>query len=114
MGVLPGFYALARAAFVGGTLVKVGGHNLLEPALAGVPVLFGPHTGHIELPAQLLCAHGGGGRLVHDADELAARLVEFARDEDAGRTTGATARATAEGLRGATVRTLAALEQAHG
>ena len=62
MGLLPSFYALARAAFVGGTLVKVGGHNLLEPASAGVPVLFGPHTGHITRPAELLSAHGGGGR----------------------------------------------------
>ncbi|MBI5246162.1 MAG: 3-deoxy-D-manno-octulosonic acid transferase [Elusimicrobia bacterium] len=112
MGVLPGFYALARAAFVGGTLVPVGGHNLLEPALAGVPVLFGPHTEHIERPAQLLSAHGGGGRLVRDAAELAARLEEFARDEDAGRAAGAAARATAESLRGATARTVAALEWA--
>ncbi|MDD5303184.1 MAG: glycosyltransferase N-terminal domain-containing protein, partial [Elusimicrobia bacterium] len=109
MGALPSFYALARAAFVGGTLVKVGGHNLLEPALAGVPVLFGPHTGHIELPAALLAAPGGGGRRVRDAAELAERLSEFAKDESAARSAGESARKVAEGLRGASVRTIEAL-----
>lgn len=109
MGVLPSFYALARAAFVGGTLVKVGGHNLLEPALAGVPVLFGPHTRHIERPAELLAAAGGGGRRVADAGQLAARLIEFAKDENAALAAGASARKAAEGLRGASARTLAAL-----
>ncbi|MEQ1920572.1 MAG: 3-deoxy-D-manno-octulosonic acid transferase, partial [Elusimicrobiota bacterium] len=109
MGVLPSFYALARAAFVGGTLVKVGGHNLLEPASAGVPVLFGPHTGHIARPAELLSAHGGGGRRVFDATELAERLTEFAKDESAARAAGASARAVADRLRGASARTLEAL-----
>lgn len=109
MGVLPSFYALARAAFVGGTFVKVGGHNLLEPALAAVPVLFGPHTGHIERPAALLAAPGGGGRRVGDAAQLAERLSDFAKDASAARAAGAAARVTAESLRGATARTLEAL-----
>jgi len=109
MGVLSSFYPLARVAFVGGTLVKVGGHNLLEPASAGVPVLFGPHTGHIEHPAALLSAHGGGGRRVRDAEELAARLTEFARDEAAARAAGEAARKSAGRLRGAVARTLEAL-----
>lgn len=109
MGALPAFYALARAAFVGGTLVKVGGHNLLEPALAGVPVLFGPHTRHIERPAALLAAPGGGGRRVADAAALAEWLIKFAQDENAARAAGDAARKAAEGLRGATVRTIEAL-----
>lgn len=109
MGVLPSFYALARAAFVGGTMVKVGGHNLLEPALAGVPVLFGPHTGHIERPAELLAAPGGGGRRVRDAGELAARLIEFANDEKTASAAGESARRVADGLRGASARTIEAL-----
>lgn len=109
MGILASFYPLARAAFVGGTLVKVGGHNLLEPALAGVPVLFGPHTAHIERPAALLAAPGRGGRRVADAAQLAEKLVEFAKDEAAARAAGAEARAAAEGLRGASARTIEAL-----
>lgn len=109
MGVLPSFYTLARAAFVGGTLVKVGGHNLLEPASAGVPVLFGPYTNHIERPAALLAAPGGGGRRVRDAVELAKRLSEFAQDAKAASSAGASARKVAAGLRGAVARTLQAL-----
>jgi len=112
MGVLPSFYGLARAAFVGGTLVKVGGHNLLEAAAAGTPVLFGPHTSHIELPARLLAARGGGGRRVADAVDLARKLSGFATDEASARAAGSAARETADGLRGATGRTLAALDAA--
>jgi 3-deoxy-D-manno-octulosonic-acid transferase len=43
MGELPVFYAAADVAYVGGSLVPVGGHNILEPAALGVPVVFGPH-----------------------------------------------------------------------
>lgn len=43
MGELKMLYAAADVSFVGGSLVSVGGHNVLEPALVGVPVLFGPH-----------------------------------------------------------------------
>lgn len=109
MGVLPSFYPLARAAFVGGTMVKVGGHNLLEPAAAGVPVLFGPHTAHIEGPAALLAAPGGGGRMAADAEALAASLTAFASDAAAAAAAGAEARRVVDGLRGASVRALEAL-----
>ena len=43
MGVLPELYEYARVAFVGGSLKVFGGHNPMEPAICGVPVLFGPH-----------------------------------------------------------------------
>jgi 3-deoxy-D-manno-octulosonic-acid transferase len=71
IGQLASLYRLAHAAFVGGTLVPVGGHNLLEPLAAGSPVLFGPHTGHVGEIAQTLVEAGAGGR-VADARELAA------------------------------------------
>lgn len=108
MGVLPALWPRARVAFVGGTLVPIGGHNLLEPALAGAPVLFGPHTGHIELPA-LLLENGGGGWRVSDAASLADRLVELSREPARAAGVGGKARELAEGLRGATKRALAAL-----
>ncbi|MDX6768142.1 MAG: 3-deoxy-D-manno-octulosonic acid transferase, partial [Elusimicrobiota bacterium] len=108
MGVLPALWPRARVAFVGGTLVPVGGHNLLEPALAGAPVLFGPHTAHTALPA-LLLENGGGGWRVADARELADRLVELSRDPARAAGVGGKARELAEGLRGATRRTLTAL-----
>ncbi len=69
IGDLASLYALATAAFVGGSLVPIGGHNLLEPAAAGVPVLFGPHTHHVaELAADVEAA--GAGLRVASAREL--------------------------------------------
>lgn len=111
MGVLPSLWPLAAAAFVGGTLVPVGGHNLLEPALAGAPVLFGPHTWSTGSLGALL-EDGGGGWRVHDARELGERLAELA--QDAARAAGAGARALslARELRGAARRTLLALGEA--
>lgn len=108
MGVLPSLWPHAAAAFVGGTLVPVGGHNLLEPALAGAPVLFGPHTWTLEHVA-LILENGGGGWRVRDARELADRLAESARDPERAKGVGSKARQLAEGLRGATRRCLTAL-----
>jgi 3-deoxy-D-manno-octulosonic-acid transferase len=113
MGVLPAFWPKAAAAFVGGTLAPVGGHNLLEPASAGVPVMFGPHTGHIELPAAEL-ERGGGGLRVADADALGQTLLGLLMDPDGARALGAKALAAAEGLRGASRRTLDALGPRRG
>jgi 3-deoxy-D-manno-octulosonic-acid transferase len=113
MGVLSSFWPKATAAFVGGTLVPVGGHNLLEPAGAGAPVLFGPHTGHIEYPALLLEEDGGGLR-VADGAALGDALKSLLADPDRARAAGAKARASARRLRGATERVLAALEPPRG
>ena len=63
LGRLAQAYALAASAFVGGSLVPVGGHNLLEPAAQGVPVLYGPHTHNFLEMARDLEAAGGGRRL---------------------------------------------------
>jgi 3-deoxy-D-manno-octulosonic-acid transferase len=68
LGRLAPAYALAEAAFVGGSLVPVGGHNLLEPAAQGVPVLFGRHTHNFQEMARDLEAAGGGLRLATAAD----------------------------------------------
>jgi 3-deoxy-D-manno-octulosonic-acid transferase len=113
MGALPGFWPKAAVAFVGGTLVPVGGHNLLEPAFAGLPVIFGPYTGHIALPAAALERSGGGVRAA-DAKALGAALEAFLTDPARARAAGDKARAAAEALRGATRRTLAALESLRG
>jgi 3-deoxy-D-manno-octulosonic-acid transferase len=59
MGTLAEQYADARVAFVGGSLVDRGGHNLLEPAARGVPVLVGPHTHHWRQESGRLLAEGG-------------------------------------------------------
>ena len=63
LGELASLYAEAEVAFVGGTLAPVGGHNLLEPAARGTPVVFGPHTHKCEEIARTLLAAGAGVRV---------------------------------------------------
>jgi len=64
-------YREAAVAFVGGTLVPVGGHNLLEPAVWGTPVVFGPYTDHCAEVATLLQEAGGGYRVTGGEDLVA-------------------------------------------
>ncbi|MCQ4294166.1 lipid IV(A) 3-deoxy-D-manno-octulosonic acid transferase [Pseudomonas stutzeri] len=81
MGELLFLYALADIAFVGGSLVPNGGHNLLEPAALGKPVLSGPHLfNFLEISAQLRDA--GALREVQDAAGLASTVSELWRDPD--------------------------------
>ncbi|HET9869159.1 MAG TPA: glycosyltransferase N-terminal domain-containing protein [bacterium] len=108
VGELSLAYSLARAAFVGGTLVPVGGHNVMEPALSGVPVLFGPHTGNVAEAAEALLSRGGGFRS-GDPAQLAARM-EGLLDGDVSREAGQKARLAVESLRGATQKILEAVE----
>jgi 3-deoxy-D-manno-octulosonic-acid transferase len=79
MGELPGLYARAAVAFVGGSLVPVGGHNLLEPILEGQPVLFGPHTENSREAADL-ALRTGAGRRVADRADFARTAIEALRD----------------------------------
>jgi 3-deoxy-D-manno-octulosonic-acid transferase len=69
LGELGRLYGLAEISFVGGSMVPLGGHNLLEPAGFGCPVLFGPHTYNFVLMSELLIK-AGGGRSVKDAEDL--------------------------------------------
>jgi 3-deoxy-D-manno-octulosonic-acid transferase len=80
-------------AFVGGTLARVGGHNLLEPARAGVPVLYGPHVENVAATADALDASGGGFRVVDEAG-LAARLEALLDDPELRTRSGRAAEAT--------------------
>jgi 3-deoxy-D-manno-octulosonic-acid transferase len=68
IGELARIYGIATISFVGGSLTPVGGHNLLEPASFGRPVLFGPHTDNFVLMSQLLIEAGGGRRVRHGED----------------------------------------------
>ena len=72
VGELADFYAAADLAFVGGTLIERGGHNLLEPVLRGAPVLFGPSVANFRAAAELTLAHDLGAQT--SPDELAATL----------------------------------------
>jgi 3-deoxy-D-manno-octulosonic-acid transferase len=90
-GELAQVYALAQVAFVGGTFVPVGGHNLLEPASWGKPVLFGPFTDHCQEIAQFLI-DSGGGRQIGDAREMAALILRILKDPSLGDQMGQAAR----------------------
>jgi 3-deoxy-D-manno-octulosonic-acid transferase len=79
LGDLPKLYALGDVAFVGGSLVPVGGHNLLEPACLRKPVLFGPYTANCAAVAEAM-KRSGGGIEVRDAEELARRLEDLLSD----------------------------------
>ena len=110
VGKLASIYSVGVAAFVGGSLVPAGGHNVLEPALRGKPVLFGPHTENFRESAALLGA-SGGGLLVRDEAELASALTRLFTDRDACAALGAAARRAALSREGAVRRTLELIER---
>lgn len=73
IGELKRLYSVSDVVYVGGSLVPTGGHNVLEPASFGVPVLFGPHMSNFrEISAALLAS--GGGIQVEDAESLREQL----------------------------------------
>jgi 3-deoxy-D-manno-octulosonic-acid transferase len=109
LGELLDFYAAADVAFVGGSLVPVGGHNLLEPAALGVPILTGPHTFNGAEIANLLIARGAA-EVVHDGAQLATRLAALLADPQARERMGAQGRASVAGNRGALTKLLALIE----
>jgi len=113
MGELGRIYGLARVCFVGGSLAPIGGHNLLEPASFGIPVVFGPHTHNfVSMAAALLEA--GGGRRVHSGDELYTTLKAFLEDEEMCKRAGARARAFVKRNRGALQRVLCHVKRCMG
>ena len=105
MGELPIFYAAADIAFVGGSLVQVGGHNLLEPAALGKPVLTGPYTYNAEDVARLL-QDAGAARIVVDADELGGATINLLGDPQERERIGVLGRAAVDNNRGALDRLL--------
>ena len=109
MGELAAFYGQADAAFVGGTLVPVGGHNLLEPAALGLPVISGPHNFNAEEIAEMF-VNVGAATVVHDAAELTNELVRHLEDAELRARVGAAGRKTVEENRGALERLLALVD----
>lgn len=67
MGLLMDLYMAADLAFVGGTLVDIGGHNILEPVWAGTPVLYGPSLGNVADAAEYIESHNYGARVADSA-----------------------------------------------
>jgi 3-deoxy-D-manno-octulosonic-acid transferase len=110
LGQLMRLYSAADVAFVGGSLLPYGGHNPLEPAAYGIPVLFGRHMEHCRRSAQLLL-HGGGGIQVASGIELTKATSRlFHSDEERLRRGQAALRAVQES-RGSSEKTVQALKE---
>ena len=81
MGEMYLFYAAADITFLAGSFAPIGGHNLLEPALVGLPVLTGPHLFNTLEISKLLIA-AGNTLVVNDEHELACSLLTLFQDEN--------------------------------
>jgi 3-deoxy-D-manno-octulosonic-acid transferase len=81
VGELGHIYGLGHLAFVGGSFVPIGGHNLLEPAAFGVPVLFGPHTHNFELMSESILISGGALR-VQEGTQLKDAMKRLLSDSE--------------------------------
>jgi 3-deoxy-D-manno-octulosonic-acid transferase len=109
MGELPAFLAAADAAFIGGSLVPVGGHNLLEAAAVGVPVTLGPHVFNFAQITELMVREGAALQVV-DAHALAGCMLEWLGDAAARTRVGERGRRVVEENRGALSRLLDLLD----
>ena len=108
IGDLASMYALGSVSFIGGSLVRKGGHNPLEPAQFGVPVVMGPSFENFrDIVAKLLEA--GAIRIVQNKDELEKVLIELLTHPVQARAKGERGRRVFEEQQGATKRTVEAL-----
>ncbi len=113
IGFLKRLYALGEAAFVGGSLVERGGHNFLEPAAHGKPVIFGPHVAAFAEISRLLLK-GGGAVQVADGEDLQEVLAELLSNPLRAREMGERGRKVFEQNRGSVERNLAVIREHMG
>ena len=109
MGEVPMFYAASDVAFVAGSLVPIGGHNLLEPAMLGVPIVTGPHNFNAQDIADLF-VDLGACRRVSGSDELVTTVSELLTNPDQAERLGRAGRTVLAENRGALERLLVLLE----
>ena len=105
MGELMAFYGACDFAFVGGSLVPTGGHNIIEPAAWGLPILTGPHLFNFTEASRLLL-EADAMRVCDNADSLAQQCVELINNQPRRETMGSAAHKVAETNRGALDRLL--------
>ncbi len=113
IGLLKHLYGLGEAAFVGGSLVEWGGHNFLEPAAHGKPVLFGPYvSAFAEISRMLL--QGGAAVQVSGEDDLHHALAELLADPLRAREMGKRGRKIFDRNRGSVDRTVSVIREQMG
>ncbi|MCK5584078.1 MAG: 3-deoxy-D-manno-octulosonic acid transferase [Elusimicrobiales bacterium] len=105
MGWLNDFYSFCDLTFVGGTLVKIGGHNLLEPSLFSKPVLFGSNIENAKEAAQALIKFGGGFMVKNEKD-LSGRISLLIKNPALLRSASKMSKKTLDSLQGATEKTV--------
>jgi 3-deoxy-D-manno-octulosonic-acid transferase len=110
MGELMTFFGACDIAFVGGSLVPSGGHNMIEPAAWGVPVLTGPHLFNFSEASQLLL-EGGAMQVCDSADQLADQVVELLQNQQKSTEMGSAAQRIADANRGALGKLLSVIEK---
>jgi len=110
MGELPLFYAAADVAFVGGSLVHHGGHNMLEPAALGVPVVSGPHVFNFVEICELL-QQAGACVKVEDVEGLSDTLSLWLEDANERHRVGQRGKDTVEKNRGALQSVMAMIDR---
>lgn len=110
MGELLLFYSATDVAFIGGSLVPLGGQNLLEAAALAVPVVFGPHMFNFREISRLTLERGAG-RQVNNATQLADAVAEYIQNSDARRAAGEAGRRMVADNRGALAKTLALVKR---
>ena len=107
IGELASVYSLAAVAFVGGSLISAGGHNPLEPAQFGVPIVMGPHYANFRAITEDLLVHGA--LRITAQEDLAASLLNLLQDRSAAEAMGERARQVFAEQAGATGRCIEAL-----
>ena len=110
IGELAQLYQIATVVFVGGSLVDTGGHNILEPAVFGKPIVFGPYMQNFAEIARTFLDNAAAVQ-VRTGRELESALLELLGDPVRRARLGAAARALVEANRGARTKTLAAIAQ---
>jgi 3-deoxy-D-manno-octulosonic-acid transferase len=110
MGELMSFFGACNIAFVGGSLVPSGGHNMIEPAAWGVPILTGPYLFNFSEASQLLIG-GGAMQVCDNSDLLAEQVVELLQNQQRCAEMGSAAQRIADANRGALDKLLSVIEK---
>jgi 3-deoxy-D-manno-octulosonic-acid transferase len=109
MGEMPAYYAMAEVAIIGGSLLPFGAQNLIEACALGVPVIVGPHTYNFE-QAAIEAIDAGAARRVDDAHAALVQALALLADDPTRSAMARAGLAFTESHRGATARTMAALQ----
>jgi 3-deoxy-D-manno-octulosonic-acid transferase len=108
IGELRSFYSVCDIAFVGGSLVKIGGHNLLEPAAMKKPVIFSRYMFNFKEISEALMS-AGGGIMVKDKGELYTQLENLLNDKELAKRIGERAFSVIEMNSGSAKKTIDAI-----